>query len=73
MLTAIQADCGRATEVTGLLLEGMGAIITSRFLERLVGAPLRYASSSEIEKRKVVGSRQDEQSEMEATGVCRQN
>ena len=72
MLTAIQADCGRATEVTGLLLEGMGAI-TSRFLERLVGAPLRYASSSEIEKRKVVGSRQDEQSEMEATGVCRQN
>ena len=71
MLTAIQDDCGRATEVTGLLLEGMGAI-TSGFLERLVGAPLRYASSSEIEKRKVVGSRQDEQSEMEATGVCRQ-
>ena len=68
----MEADCGRATEVTGLLLEGMGAI-TSGFLERLVGAPLRYASSSEIEKRKVVGSRQDEQSEMEATGVCRQN
>ena len=23
-LTAIEADCGRATEVTGFLLEGMG-------------------------------------------------